>query len=324
MRGGHAQTLAAYYWPGKVEYRAARHRVTLADGDAIVLHDDCPPGWAAGDRAVLLMPGLAGCHQSGYLVRTAAKLNSRGLRTFRMDHRGWGAGAGLARHPFHAGRSEDVLAAILFIAESLPRIAVGRGGVFAQRECDPQVLGRTFRSAAGGIGSGGRAHAAGGFGRLWRIGWNARPTGSTTAFMMSCLLRHLRENDRPPPSRNGISPAPPKTLREFDDWYTAPASGFEFGGRLLRSLSSAPLLSRIEIPTLIVAAADDPMIPIASFDDLADERTRALHVSPSGGHLGFIGRGGGDPDRRWLDWRIVDWFTAEEFLARSKRKPDGA
>ncbi len=88
VRGGHAQTLAGYYWPGKHLYQAKHHRLTLDDGDIIVLHDDCPPDWKPGDRAVLLMPGLAGCHQSGYLVRTVAKLNAKGIRTFRLDHRG--------------------------------------------------------------------------------------------------------------------------------------------------------------------------------------------------------------------------------------------
>ena len=26
-----------------------------------------------------------------------------------------------------------------------------------------------------------------------------------------------------------------------------------------------------------------------------------------GGHLGFFGRRGDDPDRHWLDWRICEW-----------------
>ncbi len=60
---------------------------------------------------------------------------------------------------------------------------------------------------------------------------------------------------------------------------------------------------------MIVAAADDPMIPAASFGGVAMSESVHLHISGSGGHLGFIARGGPDPDRRWLDWRIVDWFT---------------
>jgi hypothetical protein len=38
--------------------------------------------------------------------------------------------------------------------------------------------------------------------------------------------------------------------------------------------------------------------------------TTDLVITPCGGHLGFIGSGGSDPDRRWLDWRIIEWMTS--------------
>ena len=44
--GGHAQTLAGVFLPARrIDYRARRHIVTLADGDQLVVHDDCPNGW---------------------------------------------------------------------------------------------------------------------------------------------------------------------------------------------------------------------------------------------------------------------------------------
>jgi len=33
-----------------------------------------------------------------------------------------------------------------------------------------------------------------------------------------------------------------------------------------------------------------------------------LCLTPHGGHLGFIGRAGLDPDRRWMDWRLTEWL----------------
>ena len=64
-----------------------------------------------------------------------------------------------------------------------------------------------------------------------------------------------------------------------------------------------------DVISINIAAADDPMIPASSFSNLALSPSVHLHLSPSGGHLGFIARRGQDPDRRWLDWRIVDWIT---------------
>src|SRR5262249_22669515 len=101
---GHQQTLAAYCpWTWQRAGQARQHRVALADGDQVVLHDDCPGGWRPGHGVALLVPGLGGCHTTPYLVRSAAKLNRRGTRAFRMDQRGFGTAANLARWPHHAG-----------------------------------------------------------------------------------------------------------------------------------------------------------------------------------------------------------------------------
>ena len=34
-----------------------------------------------------------------------------------------------------------------------------------------------------------------------------------------------------------------------------------------------------------------------------------VHCSRCGGHLGFLSRPNGDPDRHWMDWRILDWIA---------------
>src|SRR4029079_7213602 len=111
--GGHLQTLAGVYLRGSAKpYRAAQHRVTVSDDDKVVLHDDCPVGWQAGGRTALLLHGLSGCYSSHYMERIASKLNDAGVRTFRKDLRGGGAGARLARLPYHSGRSDDAAAAL--------------------------------------------------------------------------------------------------------------------------------------------------------------------------------------------------------------------
>jgi uncharacterized protein len=310
VRGGHAQTLAGFYLPGNGKYQAKPHRLTLADGDIIVLHDDCPPAWKPGDRVVLLMPGLAGCHRSGYLVRTAAKLNSRGVRTFRLDHRGWGAGAGLARHPFHAGRSGDVLAALWFLAELCPSSPLAVVGFSLSGNVALKTLGELAGKLPIQLDKAAALTPPVDLSAC--ADWMERPANRFyNRYMVGCLLRHLRENRRGLAASNGHSVKSPKTLRAFDDLYTAPAGGFASVEDYYARSSSGQFLAKIEIPTLIVAAADDPMIPIASFDNLALSSHVHPHIVQSGGHLGFIGRQGQDPDRRWLDWRIVDWITAD-------------
>ena len=302
--------MAAYYWPGRLDYRAKQHRLALDDGDTLILHDDSPPGWRPGDRIALLMPGLAGCHQSGYLVRTAAKLTARGVRTFRMDQRGWGAGAGLARHPFHAGRSEDVLSALNFLERLCPESPLALVGFSLSGNVALKALGELKGRLPASLD---KACALTPPVDLSACAdWMERPANRFyNRFLVGCLLRHLRDNKRSLISNNGQPSKLPKTLRTFDDLYTAPASGFLSVEDYYTRSSSGPLLDRIEVPTLIIAAADDPMIPVVSFQKYPVSSSVHLHVSESGGHLGFIGRPGLDPDRRWLDWRIVDWITSD-------------
>jgi predicted alpha/beta-fold hydrolase len=256
------------------------------------------------------MPGLAGCHQSGYLVRTAAKLNTKNVRTFRLDHRGWGAGAGLARLPFHAGRSEDVLAAMRFLAKTCPGSPLAVVGFSLSGNVVLKALGEWSDELPGLLD---KACALTPPVDLSACAdWMERPANRFyNRHMVSCLLSHLKVNNRPLPNANGRPVKPPKSIRLFDDLYTAPASGFLSVEDYYTKSSSAPFLKKIEVPTLIIAAADDPMIPVSSFANLGLSPQIHLHLSPSGGHLGFIGRNGQDPDRRWLDWRIVDWITGE-------------
>src|SRR6185503_5250573 len=129
LRNPHAQTCFTAFWPGALPlYRAQQHVILTTHEDQFVLHDDKPAVWREGDRAVLLIHGLGGCHRSAYVVRMAEKLTARGVRTFRMDMRGCGVGERLAKQPGHAGRSEDVAAAVEFLRKTCPGsklVAVG-------------------------------------------------------------------------------------------------------------------------------------------------------------------------------------------------------
>ena len=102
----------------------------------------------------------------------------------------------------------------------------------------------------------------------------------------------------------------PRGQRDFDNWYTSAVWGFQTVDQFYADTSAHPMISDIRIPTLLIAARDDPMIPVELLETLEPLASITLHVTDHGGHLGFIGRRSPDPDRRWLDWRIVDWITA--------------
>ncbi|HVW00402.1 MAG TPA: hypothetical protein VHB77_08680, partial [Planctomycetaceae bacterium] len=99
----------------------------------------------------------------------------------------------------------------------------------------------------------------------------------------------------------------PRGLFEFDDRFTAPVSGFRDAADYYAQSSAAQFLAKLSVPTLILASRDDPLIPCHTFLQTERPACVQLHLADAGGHLGFVGRAGTDPDRRWMDWRILDW-----------------
>ena len=63
----------------------------------------------------------------------------------------------------------------------------------------------------------------------------------------------------------------------------------------------------MRVPTLLVTAMDDPVVPFEMYADHPMSNAIKIVATQHGGHLGFFGRRGDDPDRHWLDWRICEW-----------------
>ncbi len=306
--GGHAQTLAGAYLPGKrYEYTATRHLVHLDDGDRLVLHDDCPSNWQTGGRTALLVHGLAGCHLSPYMVRIAAKLNAIGVRVFRMDLRTCGAGQKLARKPYHAGRSDDARAAIEQIAHLCPGSMTSVVGFSLGGNIVLKLLGESPDSVPTNVDCGAAVNPAADLSAS--VHALVGPLRSLYDRHFARLLRQQLHAARLTPESLGVSlPYEPRRIIEFDDLYTAKVWGFGTAEDYYAASSSAPHIAKIQVPTLIIAARDDPMVPVETIERITLSPAVLRHIVDHGGHIGYVGRQNGDPDRRWMDWRIVDWI----------------
>ena len=129
LRGSHAQTVAGRYLVnGNTRLDATAHEVALQDGDRLCVLESVPTGWQPGDPTAVLVHGLAGCARSPYIVRFARRLLCLGVRVVRMNLRGAGAGFGLARGIYHAGRSDDLRHVIDWVADRAPRSPIALAG----------------------------------------------------------------------------------------------------------------------------------------------------------------------------------------------------
>ena len=81
-----------------------------------------------------------------------------------------------------------------------------------------------------------------------------------------------------------------KTLREFDDAYTAPLHGYKNAIHYYTECSSIRFVNNITIPTLIVNAKNDPFLSDDCYpaEMLKDHPFVTFESPERGGHVGFI------------------------------------
>lgn len=310
LGGGNRQTLFATLFGGNIEFpRTVARHVRLPDDDVVVLHDDCPVRWKRGDHCVLLLHGLAGSAQSGYMQRIAAKLNAAGVRTFRMDHRGCGNGINLAQQPYHAGRTQDLHEALLFVERICTGSPVSVAGfslsgnlllryLGEQSGCTPLSL---FRAVAVCP----PVDLAWCVDRLPETRLGQRYDWYFARKLVSQIANTRQWHPNAPLAHTS---RPPRCLRNFDELYTAPVSGFDSADHYYETASARDVIPKIRIHTTILAALDDPLVCAEPLKSVRRPTNVTLAMTRYGGHLGFVGRRGSDPDRRWMDWRVIEWL----------------
>jgi predicted alpha/beta-fold hydrolase len=309
FHGPHRQTIAGAYLWRRARDRAIPHTLTLPDGDQLILHEDAADPWRPTGRAVLLIHGLAGCHASGYMRRVAGKLVRAGHRVFRLDQRGCGAGMTLARRSLHAGRTHDVAAVVRHLERISPgsRVTVvgfSLGASIVLKWLGSRTLLPDSLDSAIAIAPPLDLQASS---RNLANGWNRVYDRNFVHALRRAVERRQRlvpEFATAPWSR------PPRSLYEFDQMFTAPLGGFRDVEHYYQSCSSMGDLPHIRVPTRILFAQDDPLVPTDAYRHAIFSHATRVYATPAGGHLGFLAQrlpNSPDADWHWMDWRIVDW-----------------
>jgi predicted alpha/beta-fold hydrolase len=103
-----------------------------------------------------------------------------------------------------------------------------------------------------------------------------------------------------------------KTVRQFDEEYTAPHFGFENAEDYYHRASAMRVIDRLTVPALIITADDDPFVPSAPFRDpkVTGNPFITLELCEHGGHCGFVANRNGDDDGYWAEDAIVEFVSA--------------
>lgn len=304
LPGPHAQTLFASLFGRTVALRARRERLELPDGDFIDIDHMGESG-----PVVLLLHGLEGSSRSHYIRIVAERLTAAGLRAIVMHFRGCSGAPNRLARGYHSGETGDLATVLDVLARrgpgQTPAAAVGfsLGGnvllkYLGERGSDT-VLGcavavsvpfRLDRCAD-------RINL--GFSRFYQ--W----------ILLRSIKRSLARKAEVLRARIDLQAvADSRSFWEFDDRVTAPLHGFRDVHDYYGRSSSRQYLKGIRVPTLILQAKDDPLIPpdaVPSPDELS--ASIDLELSNHGGHVGFVAGQILFRPRYWLGERIVDYVA---------------
>jgi predicted alpha/beta-fold hydrolase len=313
FRSGHAQTLVAYAWP-----RRGRLRELQPDEERLF---EVEPGvrvlvrcrWHADRRVhptLLLVHGLEGSSESIYMLSTAFKAHRAGFNVLRLNIRTCGNTLHLTNTLYNSGMSQDLRALIRELIEHDKLTDIFLGGFSLGGNMSLKLAGeygesfpRELKGVAAVSPSVELAASAACIER--RANWIYQQK-----FIRS-LKRRMREAASLYPERYDASGlASVRTLRQFDERYTAPHGGFRDAADYYARSSSLPLISRIRVPTVIIHAQDDPFIPFESLrhPSVSANPSIILLAPEHGGHVGFVGddQTGGE-DRFWAENRLIEF-----------------
>ena len=262
--------------------------------------------------ALLLLHGLNASSDAHYVKGIAMKAYSRGLNVVRLNQRNCGNTEHLSAGLFHSGLTDDAKIVIdeLTKVDGIPAIGVAGyslGGNLALKlageygDAPPSAL-RAVAAVSPIMEISGCVHA------LERPGnvvyqWN----------FVRDLKRRMRRKDQFWPGRYDLRRLRfVRTVRQFDDVYTAPHFGFKDAEDYYHRASAMRVVDRIRVPALVISAEDDPFVPPEPFRDPTVTRNPhiTLKLSTYGGHCAFVGPSNGEDDGYWAEKQIVEFVLA--------------
>lgn len=275
--------------------------------------------WAKGPApAVVVLHGIAGSKDSYCCIRAAVALHRAGYHAIRLDMRGAGDSIVDAPSLYHAGLTSDLDLVVRSLAE------------------DPRVSGVFLLGFSGGGGQALKVASEWG---------NAPPAGVLAVASVSAPLDYVRVSARMDtlaclpyrfhvlrglvdrarafaelhPRRARYRAADLDRIRRFrtyDASIIVPMHGFADVDSYYREASSGPLLENITVPTLIVHAEDDPMVPVDTVRPWLARSSKAVRVrmSQHGGHIGWLS---GFDESSW----IKGWAMRESLAFFAEHAP---
>ena len=309
---GHVMTVFAWArarsFPALPEPEARLFQVT--EDSQVLAH--CH--WQA-DRAVrptlIALHGLEGSSSAHYMRGLADKAWRRGWNAVRLNQRNCGGTEHLSPGLYHSGLTSDVWKVLAELRDRDGITNVGVVGYSLGGNLAVKLAGEAHTTAQSTVRGVVAVSPTVDLERCVRAIERRRNIPYHFNFVRQ-LRGRMRRKEAAFPGRFDLQPLGGIwTIRKFDDVYTAPHHGFGDASNYYQRASARRVVPQITIPTLILAAADDPFVPAEQFapEVLGSNPHVTVRVERHGGHCGFIADANGADDGYWAE------TTAIAFLA---------
>lgn len=292
LRNAHLQTVLNSQGPRK--WRAHRilsrldsQSLELVARDGTRLLAELDRADVTGSRAlVVLLHGWEGSSRSSYLVTTAAGLLAQGFDVLRVNLRDHGDSHHLNRELFNSTRSPEVASALQGFVDdheyrNLFLVGFSLGGSFALRVAADAGVELGVSGCVAVCPPVDPAHAMDALNRGFFVyeKYFFRRWHESLRRKLDCFPELDYANDlarsRSLDDLNRLF-IPAHTIYEcVEDYFAA----YSLVGERLSTLSS---------PTYLIAAQDDPIIPVADLERIAPIENLNIEIYQHGGHCGFI------------------------------------
>lgn len=309
LRGGHLQTLAGFFLVRNIRLPASEQRyIEVAPGIQILCHCHWQP-----DRrralTLIIVHGLEGSSDSGYMVGVPQKALPAGMNVIRVNQRNCGGTDHLAPTLYNSSLSGDIAAVAYHLIEhdQISRFALvgfSMGGNLVLktagewgREAPPQFRAvATVCPAMDLAASADALHFPGN--RIYE------------EYFMLKLRQRFRAKARlfpdhfDPARLQGV-----KSLRDFDDKITAYYCGFDGAVDYYARAAASNTVDRIAVPGLILYASTDPFVRLIpeTRDKIAANPNLTFIETADGGHCSFLAEANGY-DGRWAEQQVVEFL----------------
>ena len=301
----HLQTVypSVFRKPQGVNY--TRERLITPDDDFLDLD------WSKVNsrKIAIILHGLEGDSCRSYIKGMVKALNRKGWDTVALNFRGCSGEPNRKSRMYHSGETQDInlVTKHILSADSYDELALigfslggnvvlkslGESGI----DTDPRIKAAVAISVPSDLKA-----CSDKLEQLSNRGYSRR-------FLRMLRKKIINKSYEYPGLIDTSGLDSVRSLKEFDEEFTAPLHGFNNADDYYSRSSSKQFLHNINIPTLMLSSADDPFLApeCYPFEIASGHEWLHLETPRHGGHVGFVAFN--DQDEYWSETRTAQFIS---------------